>query len=130
MEIRIASLENIPTRHMPGRDLRWIVSGETLGTHVLGMAIMDAPAHSVVRPCHAHSDVEEVLFVFEGQGEAWVEGQVASFKAGDAVFFPANSKHQVRNTGPETLRACAIFSHADPPETYLPYEGEGFDAVN
>jgi mannose-6-phosphate isomerase-like protein (cupin superfamily) len=93
------------------------------------MAIMDAPAYSVVRPCHGHRDVEEVLFVLDGQGEAWVDGETAHFKAGDAIFFPANSKHQVRNTGPTNLRTCSIFSHPNPPETYISYEGEGFDAI-
>ena len=113
---------------MPGRQLRWIISRDSLGTRSLGMAIMDAPGHSVVRPCHGHKDVEEVLFILEGQGEAWVDGDVGSFKAGDAVSFPANSKHQVRNTGAGNLRTCSIFAHPNPPETYVSYEGDGFDA--
>lgn len=130
MTIRIASLESIPPVHMPGRDLRWVISQQTLATSVLGMAVMDAPGYSVVRPCHGHKDVEEVLFILEGQGDAWVDGEEASFKAGDAVFFPPNSKHQVRNTGPGNLRTCSIFSHPNPPQTYVTYEGQGFDAAS
>jgi mannose-6-phosphate isomerase-like protein (cupin superfamily) len=126
--IRIASLDKVPATQMPGRLLRWVINRQTLGTKSLGMAVMDCPGHSVVRPCHGHRDVEEVIFILEGEGEAWVDGEVAAFRAGDAVLFPTNSKHQVRNTGPGNLRTCSIFAHPDPPESYVSYEGEGFDA--
>ncbi len=129
MTIHIASLNEVPAVQMPGRTLRWIINQQTLSSQQLGMAIMDAPGGSVVRPCHGHKDVEEVLFILEGQGEAWIDGDTAPFKAGDAVLLPANSKHQVRNTGKGNLRTCSIFAHPNPPETYVMFEGQGFDAV-
>jgi mannose-6-phosphate isomerase-like protein (cupin superfamily) len=126
MTIHIASLGEIPTLELPGRRLQWLVTPETLGASNLSMAVMDCPAGSTVRPLHGHRDIEEVLYVFEGQGEAWVDGEVAPFKSGDAVLFPSNSRHMVRNTGTGPLRTCSIFSPPTSPESYVLYEGEGW----
>lgn len=126
MSVRVASLANIPPTKLPGRDLQWLATSDTIGTEQLGVAIMTCPAHTTVRPCHGHGDVEEVLLVLEGEGEAWVDGDTAPFKAGDAVLLPARSKHQVRNIGPGVLRTASIFAAAQPMSTYVLYEGEGF----
>ena len=126
MPVRVASLADIPATKLPGRDLQWLVSPETIGSEQLGVAIMTCPAYSTVRPCHGHGSVEEVLLVLEGEGEAWVDGETAPFKAGNAVLLPAGSKHQVRNTGPGVLRTASIFATARPMATYVLYEGEGF----
>lgn len=92
----------------------------------MSVAIMNCPAGSVVRPLHGHRDVEETLLVLEGEGEAWVDGEKAFFHKGDAVFFPANSKHQVRNTGKVTLVTASIFSAPNAPDSYVVYEEDAF----
>lgn len=126
MAIRIAALDSIPILDLPGRKLQWLVTPETLGTSNLSMAVMDCPAGSVVRPLHSHTDTEEVIFILEGEGEAMVDGEVAAFREGDAVFFPANSRHMVRNTGATRLRTCSIFGPATTSDSYKLYEGEGW----
>lgn len=126
MAIRIASLSDIPPQKLPGRELQWLVTPETIGAEKISMAIMDCPPGSTVRPLHSHRDIEEILFILDGEGEAWVDGEVASFKQGDAVLFPANSKHMVRNIGTTSLRTCSIFSPPTSPDTYTLYEDEGW----
>jgi len=126
MPVRVASLVDIPPTKLPGRDLQWLVTPETIGSEQLGVAIMTCPPNSTVRPCHGHGAVEEVLLILEGAGEAWVDGETSFFKAGDAVLLPAHSKHQVRNTGPGVLRTASIFATARPMSSYVLYEGEGF----
>jgi len=126
MAVRIANLSSIPILDLPGRKLQWLVTPETLGTSNLSMAVMDCPAGSVVRPLHSHTDTEEVIFILEGEGEAMVDGEVAAFREGDAVFFPANSRHMVRNTGATRLRTCSIFGPATTSDSYKLYEGEGW----
>ena len=126
MAVRIASLDSIPVLDLPGRKLQWLITPETLGTRNLSMAVMDCPAGSVVRPMHSHVDTEEVIFILEGEGEAMVDGEVAPFREGDAVFFPANSHHMVRYTGTTRLRTCSIFGPATTSESYVLYEDEGW----
>lgn len=126
MAIRIANLDSIPILDLPGRKLQWLITPETLGTRNLSMAVMDCPAGSTVRPLHSHTDTEEVIFILEGEGEALVDGEVAAFREGDAVFFPANSRHMVRNTGTTRLRTCSIFGPATTSGSYVLYEDEGW----
>jgi mannose-6-phosphate isomerase-like protein (cupin superfamily) len=126
MPVRVASLSDIRRQQLPGRELQWLVTPETIGAEKISMAVMDCPPGSTVRPLHSHKDIEEILFILEGQGEAWVDGEVAAFRQGDAVLFPANSKHMVRNTGNTSLRTCSIFSPPTTPDSYSLYEGEGW----
>lgn len=113
---------------LPGRVLKWIVTRETVGAEQLSIAIMHCPARSVVRPMHSHRNGEEVILILAGQGEAWVDGELYAFKTGDAVFFPANSRHQVRNMGDDELVTASIFSGADARESYVVYDQDAFAA--
>jgi mannose-6-phosphate isomerase-like protein (cupin superfamily) len=122
MPIRKSSLKDIPVQDLPGRKLRWLVTPDTLGVERIGIAIMDCPAGSTVRPLHGHRDTEEVLLILEGQGEAWVDGETTTFKKGDAVLLPANSKHMVRSTGKGSLITASIFSPPTTPASYMLFD--------
>jgi len=126
LSVRIVSLKEIEPLHLPGRDLQWMVTPETIGAEKLSIAIMTCPAKSIVRPLHSHKEIEEVILILAGEGEAYVDGERAFFKKGDAVLFPANSKHQVRNTGNEPLITASIFSAPTSPDSYVIYEEDVF----
>ncbi|MBM7583461.1 mannose-6-phosphate isomerase-like protein (cupin superfamily) [Caldicoprobacter guelmensis] len=68
-----------------------------------------------------------MILILEGKGEAWIDGEIVTFKKGDAVFFPSNSKHQVRNIGDTPLITASIFSAPTRPENYITYEKDGFE---
>lgn len=129
MAVRVVNIKDIETQHLPGRDLTWLVTKETIGAEKLSIAIMDCPAGAVVRPLHSHRDIEEIILILEGEGEAWVDGETAPFKKGDAVLFPANSKHQVRNTGNTSVITASIFSAPTNPENYVSYEEDAFPGL-
>ncbi len=126
MPVKVAHQKDIAPLHMPGRDLQWIVTPETIGATMLSACILTAPPKSVVRPLHGHKDVEEALYVLQGEGEAWVDGERAPFTAGDAVMFPANSKHQIRNTGDKPMIIVCMFSAVTKPEAYVNYDRDVF----
>lgn len=126
MGVKIVSQMNIEVQHLPGRDLQWIVNKKIIGSEQLSIAIMTCPAKSIVKPLHSHKDVEEVILILKGKGEAWVDGEKAFFNMGDAVLFPANSKHQVRNIGDEDLITASIFASADALESYIIHDQDVF----
>ncbi|HEY8344319.1 MAG TPA: cupin domain-containing protein [Bacillota bacterium] len=126
MSVRIASLNSIKPQHLPGRDLQWLVTKETIGAERLSVAIMTCPAKSIVKPLHSHKGIEEVILILEGEGEAYVDGDRAFFRKGDAVLFPADSKHQVRNTGDGPLVTASIFSAPTSPDSYVIYDEDVF----
>ena len=44
MSVRVVSLDSIEPQHLPGRDLQWLVTPETIGAEQLSIAIMTCPA--------------------------------------------------------------------------------------
>lgn len=107
--------------HLEGRDLHWIINEETVGAKQMSIAVMHCFPNAVVKPLHAHRDIEEVIYILEGAGQSWIDGEIVDFVKGDAVFFPANSKHQVRNTTDDMLVTASIFSQPTTPEQYISY---------
>ena len=118
MPVHIVSSKDVPITPMPGRTLQWLATRELLGSQQLALAIMECEPGAVVRPVHAHRDTEEILLVLEGEGDAWVEGEVGHFGAGDVVLFPANAKHVVRNSGSVPIRGVCVFA---PPTSTASY---------
>ena len=48
---------------------------------------------------HHHHPYEHEVYVMEGAGSVWKEGQEVSIKPGDILYIPADEKHQFKNTG-------------------------------
>ncbi|MDF2614190.1 MAG: cupin protein [Clostridia bacterium] len=130
MQIKIVNLEDIEKQELPGRTLQWITTPDTVGTKMMSGLFMTCAPHSVVRPVHAHDGIEETVFVLQGQGEVWVDGEYAIFKKGDLILFPANSKHQIRNTGNEPFLCYNTFSAVTSPKDYIMYDEDAFAYID
>lgn len=120
------SLNDVEPTHLEGRDLRWVITDSTVGAKQMSIAIMHCFPEAIVKPLHAHRNIEEVIYIIEGQGQAWIDGEVVEFTKGDSVFFPANSRHQVRNTGKEMLITASIFSALTSSKDYILYNESMF----
>ena len=85
------------------------------------------PGHGA--PTHLHA-VEEILHVFEGQAEVWIDETRMTLTPGQLVVVPAGRKHGFSNTGNTVLRiqstlAAPVFEAAyddkrETPRRYLP----------
>lgn len=126
MPVRIVNLANVEPTHLQGRDLTRLVTPQTVGSEQLTIAFMRCAPKGVTRPMHAHKNIEEVILILQGSGEAWVDGDKASFKQGDAVLFPANSKHEVRNTGDVDLLTYSVYAGITEPSDYITYTEDAF----
>lgn len=63
-----------------------------------------------VAPMHQHPYVE-LLFIIEGEAEAWLEGQEDAptpLKAGDCIALPPNISHSFRVVGDRPMRLLGI----------------------
>ena len=71
-------------------------------------------------PLHAHP-YEEAVFVLEGRGRLWVEGQpVGELRPGSVVFFPIGVRHTLENTAAQgNLKVLGALSPANSPEAKL-----------
>lgn len=122
----IKNIDDVMPKKLDGRDLYWIATPETIGSEEMSFAIMRCHPHAVVRPMHTHKDIEEILMVLDGEGEAWIDGEFYPFRKGDAVLLPKNSKHQVRNVGDTELVTVSIFSGITNQDSYINYEEDAF----
>ena len=85
------------------------------------------PGHGA--PTHLHA-VEEILHVFEGQAEVWIDDTWMRLTPGQLVVVPAGRRHGFSNTGKAVLRiqstlAAPVFEAAyddkrETPRRYLP----------
>jgi mannose-6-phosphate isomerase-like protein (cupin superfamily) len=70
-------------------------------------------------PVHYHPNCEEVLYVITGQGLHSYDGRTILLKAGMTIRIPANVKHNMVNTVPETLRTLVSYSSGDRKTVFL-----------
>jgi quercetin dioxygenase-like cupin family protein len=61
---------------------------------------------------HRHPELEEILYILEGEAEQWVEREKRLLRAGDVAHVPMDRVHATYNAGPGTLRFLAILSPA------------------
>ena len=61
---------------------------------------------------HAHTGMDKVYSVVEGEGVFLLEGQELPMKAGDLLIAPEGMPHGVRNTGSGRLLVLAILAPA------------------
>ena len=120
------NLDDIEPKCLDGRDLYWLATPDTIGSKRISFAIMRCHPRAVVRPMHTHKNIEEILYIIRGEGEAWIDGTVYPFRENDAVLLPENSRHQVRNTSDLELVTVSIFSGLTDPESYINYEEDAF----
>ncbi|MCD6406270.1 cupin domain-containing protein, partial [Candidatus Aerophobetes bacterium] len=57
---------------------------------------------------HSHEDMDEILFIISGKGEATVGESKGEVSAGDMIYVPAGVNHSLVNTGWEPLKLSPI----------------------
>jgi len=102
--------KKMSVKHPVEVDISIMMDGETVGTKYLTENITRLKPGLTLKPPHSHKDIEEITYVIEGEGEAWIEGETCKIKKGDSVLWPSNSIHTVRNAGSGTLVLLCIFS--------------------
>lgn len=120
MAVRKINLRDVPAKKAPSRSFRELVSHKQLKARGIALRLVQVMPVRKAGPRHPHShrDMEEVIFVQKGSGKAWVDGDVVSIKAGDAILIPAGKRHMMVNTGRRPLELFCAFSAADPENRY------------
>ena len=61
---------------------------------------------------HRHPEMEEIIYIIEGQAEQWVEQEKKILGPGDSAHIPIDVVHGTYNAGDDTLVFLAILSPA------------------
>lgn len=57
---------------------------------------------------HFHPVVEESYMITEGEGKLVIDSEVKTVKSGDTVLIPIGKKHQIFNSGSQTLKLIVV----------------------
>ena len=125
---------SVPTLHeddaaalgLPGRELRWLVSAETLRSPECSACVIRVAPGDKVRPAHSHPNGDEVIYIISGSGRVLVNGEVALVKAGSAVLFPRGQVHMLHNTSGEEMKVVCFFAPPTGLHNYVMHEGVDF----
>lgn len=57
-----------------------------------------------------HTDIDQILFLVDGQGEAVLNDQASVFEKNEVIYVPAGTKHNFKNTCMEDLKLYTVYS--------------------
>jgi mannose-6-phosphate isomerase-like protein (cupin superfamily) len=60
-----------------------------------------------------HKDADHCYFILSGQGWSFIEGKRYEYKAGDVMWIPGNSDHEMQPTGVQTLKFTVTLTAKD-----------------
>ena len=63
-----------------------------------------------------HDDVDQVISIVEGSGEAVLDDVPTQIGDGDLVLVPAGTKHNVRNVGSADLKLYTVYAPPQHPD--------------
>jgi len=95
----------VQTEGANGVTIRWLIS-ESDGAPNFAMRLFEVKPGGQT-PLHAHSWEHEV-YILNGKGVVWKEGNEVEVQPGTAVFVPSDEKHCFRNTGKEKLQFLCL----------------------
>jgi quercetin dioxygenase-like cupin family protein len=110
----------VARRKAPSRLIRELVSHRRLKSKAIALRLVEVLPVKKAGPRHPHSHrrMEEVIYVQQGKGKAWVEGETTRIRPGDTVLIPAGRRHMMINTAAKPLVLLCAFSAADPENRY------------
>jgi len=97
--------------------------GEAAGATVVGVARIDVDPGCRPGPVHQHASEEEIFFVLEGSGLAWIDGAVHEVGPGDTIVYLAGRPEHTIIAGPDGLSVLAYGENHEPPFVRLPRAG-------
>lgn len=115
MPVKIRNLSQIEFRQAPNRKIAELLSASASGAEQVTFRIvdMDPLAEQKPRHPHCHLTFEETMFVLEGEGRLWVEGELYTMVRGDALLVPRGLYHIVMNATEIPLRLACFFPVPD-----------------
>jgi len=96
-----------PANHTGTKNYR-LVGPKVNGAKYLEIALGDIERHAG-SPAHAHPDLEQAVYILEGEAIAGIDGVDHHVKAGDMMFFPAKVFHSI-NVLTERIKMLVIYS--------------------
>lgn len=126
MRRTVVNEADVEALDLPGRRLRWLITGTSVGAEHCSMCLITVQPGQTVKPAHSHPNGEEVIYVVSGTGRVLIDGVIQAVSAGSACLFPQGSIHMLQNSGPDVMKVACFFAPPSSLETYKFFEGVDF----
>jgi len=115
---KVTDSAQLPVEQSAWGTLQWLCNEKLMpgSAQTVGLATI-LPGKQ--NPVHYHPNCEEVLYVISGEGLHSYDGRTIALKAGMTIRIPAKVKHNMVNTGKETLRTLVSYSSGDRKTVFL-----------
>src|SRR5262249_40048808 len=104
-----ASSEDLPEETFDWGTLKWLCNDRLSPGAAQTVGICHIRPGQT-NPVHYHPNCEEVLYLLAGEGQHSFDGQMVELRAGATIRIPAGVKHNLANTGGDTLSCLIAFS--------------------
>lgn len=114
----VAALEDVPTEEFEWGTLKWLMSAEISpgAEQTVGIAQI-FPGKG--NPVHYHPNCEEVLYMISGRGIHSLGEERIELRPGMAIRIPQDVRHNMVNTGWETIISLVTFSSGERQAVFL-----------
>jgi quercetin dioxygenase-like cupin family protein len=96
-----------PANHTGTKNYR-LIGPKVNGAKYMEIALGDIERHEG-SPAHAHPDLEQAVYIIEGEAIAGIDGVDHHVRAGEMMYFPANVFHSIKVLT-ERIKMLVIYS--------------------
>ncbi len=109
---KMTDASQLPVETNSWGTLQWLCSEKLMpgAEQTVGIATIFAGKKN---PLHYHPNCEEIVYILSGEGLQNCDGNAVHVKAGMTIRIPPKVKHNIVNTGTETLRSLITYSSGD-----------------
>ena len=94
--------------------------GDQLGLEKLGLGVFVVPPGHSAFPYHAHSSLDELCIILEGEGCLRQNGVEQPIRSGDVIGAACGVAHQIINRSQQDLRYLVISNQAEVDVVHYP----------
>ncbi|KJS20750.1 MAG: hypothetical protein VR72_13300 [Clostridiaceae bacterium BRH_c20a] len=109
------NLNEIQYKVAQNRKIAELASAQVLDSQGVTCRLVEVNPISSTEPRnpHIHLDIEETIYVLEGEGEVWFNGNLEKIYPNDLVLIPKQEKHMILNTTNTPLKILCFFPSND-----------------
>ena len=114
----VTNRDELPDETFALGTLKWLCNDELLpgATQTVGICHI-LPGQR--NPVHYHPNCEEVLYMLAGTGQHSFDDALLDLRPGSSIRIPAGVKHNLSNTGSETIVCLITFSSGSRETVFL-----------
>jgi quercetin dioxygenase-like cupin family protein len=114
----VVNADDIPAEVFAWGTLKWLCNGKLSPGAAQTVGISQI-LPSQRNPLHYHPNCEETLYVLAGTGRHSFNGAWVDLRPGSMICIPAGVRHNLVNTGAETLTCLICFSSGERETVFL-----------